>query len=332
LIVANSEAGADYRLHEVEEVIGEALPGEVVRDVLRLTGGSKKGVYRVTLDDFSTAVVYRWHRDENYWPDAGSADTELALGDASGLHLFLASHAELHRAGVRVPRVLCASDGSEAHDGWAVIEDVSGGTLETTLAQTSPVGNRATRQLARQVEGMHAVVGERPGKVRHVRDGGGSSVASHLEVFERAQRDLAEASHRIDAIDSEQSKISDTLADRVSEIRPRARFSLIHGELGPDHVLLAADGEPVVIDIEGAMFFDVEWEHAFVELRFGGNYRHFASDDLDSERLRLYRLCMYLSLVAGPLRLLDGDFPHREAMQRIIDANVGRVLVDVGLR
>jgi hypothetical protein len=41
----------------------------------------------------------------------------------------------------------------------------------------------------------------------------------------------------------------------------------------PDHVLIDAQGAPVLIDIEGLMFFDAEWEHAFLRLRFGRHYQ-----------------------------------------------------------
>jgi hypothetical protein len=34
--------------------------------VSRLPGGSKKGVYRLTLDDDSTVIVYIWDNAENY--------------------------------------------------------------------------------------------------------------------------------------------------------------------------------------------------------------------------------------------------------------------------
>jgi hypothetical protein len=44
-------------------------------------------------------------------------------------------------------------------------------------------------------------------------------------------------------------------------------------------------------------------------VRFGANYQHFHTAGLDPDRLRRYRLARYLSLVAGPPRLLDGDFP-----------------------
>ena len=60
------------------------------------------------------------------------------------------------------------------------------------------------------------------------------------------------------------------------------------------------------------MFFDVEWEHAFLRLRFGEHYRWLHTNGLDEQRLTFYTLAMHLSLVAGPLRLLDGDFPDRD--------------------
>jgi hypothetical protein len=76
-------------------------------------------------------------------------------------------------------------------------------------------------------------------------------------------------------------------------------------------VLVDDQGEPVLIDIEGLMFFDVEWEHTFLQPRYGEHDRWLRRDHLDEARF--YRLAMHLSLVAGPLRLLDGNFPDRES-------------------
>ncbi|MFE0537816.1 hypothetical protein ACFW20_27690 [Streptomyces nigra] len=85
-------------------------------------------------------------------------------------------------------------------------------------------------------------------------------------------------------------------------------------------------GTPVLIDIEGLMYFDVEWEHVFLRLRFGERYPALARPGLDPNRLDLYALATHLSLVAGPLRLLDGDFPHREVMRGVADHNAGAAL------
>ncbi|WP_148307829.1 hypothetical protein [Actinoplanes friuliensis] len=92
---------------------------------------------------------------------------------------------------------------------------------------------------------------------------------------------------------------------------------------------MGPSGEPVLIDIEAAMFYDVEWEHAFLELRFGPHYPALRTVPLDPARLSFYRLVQYLSLVAGPLLLIDGDFPNAQVMRDIAEDNVRRALGEV---
>ena len=65
-------------------------------------------------------------------------------------------------------------------------------------------------------------------------------------------------------------------------------------------------------------------------MRFGEGYGYLAAEGLDEDRLRLYRPALYLSLVEGPLRLLDGDFPEREFMLDVVEQNIGRTLREVG--
>ncbi|MFI8455260.1 hypothetical protein [Kitasatospora sp. NPDC085464] len=114
--------------------------------------------------------------------------------------------------------------------------------------------------------------------------------------------------------------------DLAAAVRPRAEYAVVHGELGPDHVLVGADGRPVVIDVEGTMYFDAEWEHVFLRIRFHDAYRPVAVDGLDEDRLAFYALAHRLSLTAGPLRLLDGDFPDRPAMAGIAEHNLRQAL------
>src|SRR6266496_1000427 len=71
----------------------------------RLTGGSKKGVYRLGLDDQTTMILYVWAAGENYWPPSQTVPDD-PFTDASGAELFAANHAALAAAGVRTPRLL----------------------------------------------------------------------------------------------------------------------------------------------------------------------------------------------------------------------------------
>ncbi|MFF1467141.1 phosphotransferase family protein [Streptomyces mirabilis] len=295
--------------------------------VTRLRGGSKKGVYRLFLDDGSTAVAYVWDPAEDYW-DAAPADPRDSFSHASGLDLFTAAYDRLTALGVRTPRLLFA-DRSHTHlpSGVAVVEDVRGGSLEDLLHRDLEAAEGPLRELAEALRTLHAHPAPRHGKVAVV-DNGGSAYGGSCEqvVLERALADLAEAAARDPRMAAVREALYDRLHALAGTVRPRGRVGLVHGELGPDHVLVDEHGHPALIDIEGLLYFDAEWEHVFLRQRFHHAYEALRADGLDEDRLRLYRLAMHLSLVAGPLRLLDGDFPDPAFMRAIAEHSVGQTL------
>ncbi|AZP20190.1 aminoglycoside phosphotransferase family protein [Streptomyces aquilus] len=287
-------------------------------DATRLRGGSKKGVYRLAFDDGFSAIAYVWSPDEDYW-DAGPSDLRDPFSHGTGLGLFAAAHDRLAAAGVRTPRLLHV----DAEARQAVVEDLPGGSLEAALPRDPALLDR----LAALLDILHTHTGPRFGKVALV-DGGGTSYGTSCEqrVLEGALRDIAEVAGREPRAAAVRERLVERAGELAARVRPRERHTLIHGELGPDHVLLTQDGELALIDIEGLLYFDVEWEHVFLEIRFGDAYEALRVPDLDEDRLRLYRLAMRLSLVAGPLRLLDGDFPFTEFMRGIAEHNLVHVL------
>ncbi len=305
-----------------------------LRSVVRLPGASKKGVYRAAFDDDFTAIVYIWDPGEDYWPVSPGdrrGDHADPFSHACGLDLFEAAHARLTALGVRTPRLYLA-DSSRRHypADVAVVEDVPGLTLEDLLGSDSHRGRQVLWHFADGLRVMHAHRGPGFGKVLHV-DGGGVPDGGTCEgiVLDRALCDLAEAAGRDARMREVATRTEDTLRRQAGLVRPRSDYTLIHGELGPDHVVLDGHGQPVIVDIEGLMYFDLEWEHVFLQLRFGPDYDLLNRADLDADRLRLYRLAMHLSLVAGPLRLLDGDYPEREFMLEIVESNLGEVLAQL---
>ncbi|MEY9844273.1 phosphotransferase family protein [Streptacidiphilus sp. MAP5-3] len=313
--VARAALGTEHRLEGVS----------------RLRGGSKKGVYRLTLDNDSTAIVYVWDDAENYWPTmrADQADNHAdPFSPASGIELFEAAHRQLDTLGIRTPRILLADRSRSRYPAdIAVVEDVPGENLETLLRQDPRRLETTMTRLAEALGAMQRHQGPRFGKVALI-DKGGTSEGSSCEqvVLDRALNDLAEAASRDPRITRSRTHLESVVRALAAAVRPRSQHGLIHGELGPDHVLVDRDGQPVLIDIEGLMFFDVEWEHAFLRLRFGEHYQWLDRSDLDQQRLTFYTLAMRLSLVAGPLRLLDGDFPDRAFMRGIVEHNLQEAL------
>jgi hypothetical protein len=297
----------------------------------RLRGGTKKGVYRLVFDDDTTAVAYVWSADEDYW-DAGPSDHRDPFSHGTGIDLFTAAHDRLAAVGVRTPRLLYADATHTLLPADAVVvEDMRGGSLEEALERDPAAGRAALERLAAQLARLHAHEGPAFGKAALV-DGGGVPSARSCEqrAAEGALRSIAETAVRDARMAAAREDLEAAVRELAAAVRPRSRYTLVHGELGPDHVLLDDQGTPALIDIEGLMYFDVEHEHAFLELRFGEAYDVLRVPGLDEARLDLYRLAMYLGLVSGPLRLLDGDFPDPEPMRAIAEGNLRRALEWVG--
>lgn len=298
--------------------------------VTRLAGGSRKGVYRLTMDDGTTVVAYLWEESENFWPqtpDDGDRADQFSAG--VGADLFEAAHNRLASLGLRVPEIyLLDRDCTYYPADIAILEDFPGedllGLYERDPAAAEPTLERLREGLA----AMRNYRGTSPGKVGHIDAGGLSRWPSCEEgALDFALRCLAEAARRDRRITGAREQFEDRLRELAAAVRPRAEYSVVHGELGLDHILIDSDGNPVLIDIEDLMYFDVEWEHVYMQIRLHDDWARIAGvDGLDENRLALYMLTQRLSLTAGPLRLLDSDFPNRAFMQRIAEYNLNKAL------
>lgn len=315
--------------HDLAGVVRAALGTDRrIAGLARLKGGSKKGAYRLRLDDGSTVIVYLWDPAENYWPAVSTADAGSPFAAASGIDRYRAALRRLETAGVRTPAAyLVERGGAHCPSDVAVVEDLTGGSLEAVLRRDPRAGGPVLARLRDMLDTMWRHTGPGVGTVATI-DNGGAPVPGSCEqlVFDRALADCAEAASRDERLAAVRDRLDDVLRGLAAAVRPRHEYRLVHGELGPDHVLVDRDGRPALIDIEGLMYADVEWEHAFLRLRFGEHYRALERPDLDPARMAFYTLAMHLSLVAGPLRLLDGDFPDRAAMREIAEFHLRRAL------
>jgi len=300
-----------------------------IASLTRLHGGTKKGVYRAVLDDRSV-IVYVWNPSENYWP---TGDPDLAndasdpFADASGADLFATSHQYLRSLGVRTPQLYhLDTSRAESPADIAIVEDIQGATLQEHWQRQPDDAARITSELGEMLRAMHARRSSRFGKLAAVDNQAPQDVRCEQLALRRALGHLDHAAVHIGQLREAHERLEEALQSLAAGIRLRSEYSLIHGELGPDHVLVDAQGHPAIIDIEGLMFFDVEWEHAFLEFRFDEHYQYLWQDGLDDARLRFYTLCLHVSLCSGPLRLLEGNFPRREEMMGIVAYNVSKAL------
>ncbi|WP_404818993.1 phosphotransferase family protein [Streptomyces phaeolivaceus] len=330
MAVRNRNVARDLWAGAARAALGD---GRRLEAVERLTGGTTKGVYRLTMDDATTAVAYVWDESENYWPATeGDGDLTDPFSPGVGLDLFEAAHRRLDALGLRVPEIHLIDRGRTRHPAdLAIVEDFPGENLLELVDRDPRAAEPTVARLAEALEAMRAHRAPGFGKVAVV-DAGGSAAAPSCEqaALAFALRCLAEAAARDRRIADARDRLDERLRELAAAVHPRAEYSVVHGELGFDHVLVDRHGHPVLIDIDELLYFDVEWEHVFLRLRHpDGHWRPLAVEGLDEDRLALYTLTQRLSLTAGPLRLLDGDFPDRAFMRGIAEHHGGEALAMV---
>ncbi|MGC4868529.1 phosphotransferase family protein [Micromonospora sp. DT53] len=316
---------------ELHDLVAEQFgPKSRLTGLERLTGGSKKGVYRLGLDDQTTVILYVWAAGENYWPPSPTVPDD-PFTDASGAELFAASHAALAAAGVRVPRLIMLDrDGRHLDADIALLEDAGALRLETLMERDPAAAAAPLSMLGEALRQMHTTFGPRYGKLAATAQGESSQTRRTEDIIlDRALGHLDATAARDPRLTDAQHRIAAHLHLLHGRVTPRQEYALVHGELGPDHVLVTPTGEPVVIDIEGLSYFDVEWEHAWLQMRFGEAYPALRPVDLDPDRLELYRYAQVLSLIEGPLRIADTDFPDRRWMRDLAEWNITKALAAI---
>ncbi|WP_199620183.1 phosphotransferase [Paenibacillus alkalitolerans] len=296
--------------------------GYLVAEVTKMHGGAQKVVYKIDCKNGFTCVLYVWDSSMNYFQQ--EIETQNMNERSYGADLFEMNNNFLTRQGIPTPALyalnkekrLCPFD-------FALVEYVHGRKAEDYFQSDSATQDKVFHRLGDMVERMHAIERQAYGKLNHM---GGGAEQCHLFKMENAKNQLAYASRYIDEISINRVKILDLLQLLESRINPRNRYGFIHGELGPDHVLINENFEPYLIDIEGAMFFDIEHEHSFLQLRFQETYRYLNNDSLDHDRMLFYKLHHHISITSGGLKLLHRGFPDKHFAKGIVDHNYRSVL------
>ncbi|WP_208589875.1 phosphotransferase [Gracilibacillus suaedae] len=272
-------------------------------------GGTQKVVYKIECSNGFSCVLYVWDLTMNYFSEekADEDTTEQSYGS----DLFELNNKYLTQQGIRTPTLYNLNNEKSRYSfDYALVEYVDGQKAEAYFHHPdSVIQDKLFQRLGDLVTSMHANERYTYGKLNH---SGANTKNCHLLKMENAKRQLSYASQYMESIRTNHSRLLNTLHQLESRIEPRSRYGFIHGELGPDHVLVNDHLEPYLIDIEGASFFDIEHEHSFLQLRFGDYYRYLKNDNLDPNRMLFYQFHHHISLISGGLKLLHRGFPDQE--------------------
>jgi hypothetical protein len=318
------------KLKDLEPLIKKVVNEDVhLIKIEPIHGGAQKVVYKLTSNNGRTYILYVWDLSKNYVlmhkkvKDSASEKVEHSYG----AERFETNTVYLNKLGVRVPRIFYIDRTQLRYPfDFAIVEDV--GTCDLTrYIEIYPEKKQAVlEKLNLMLRNMHEHHADYHGQlVQSVRFKMPSQTCEQL-VLIQTLKDLEELSERQLSISQNKLELTNIINKLFHHIQPRRQYGLIHHELGPDHIRVDQTGEPILIDIEGAKFFDIEYEHAFLEFRFGENYSYLKNDQLDPKRLRFYKLHLHISCSIGPLKIIENGFPQADFMRKIADYNIKATL------
>ncbi|OZB98459.1 phosphotransferase family protein [Paenibacillus sp. XY044] len=299
--------------HYTKQVFGSDY---AIRAVTRLNGGAQKVVYKLHFQNGFACMLYVWDLTMNYFrEEIEHSGTDMW---SYGADFFGANNRLLTQLGIATPEMYDLNQQRQRYAfDYALVECIEGSKAEDYFAHPDTAEKqRLFRRIGEVVAKLHGYEREVPGRPDHIQP---PLQSCQQQLVDNAVRQLDYAAPHMPEISAAQDRLMSVLLESSSRIHPRASYGLIHGELGPDHILVNSNMEPYLIDIEGITFFDIEHEHSFLEFRFGEHYRYFRHEHLDPDRMAFYRLHHHISLIGGGLKLLHRGFPDRRFAQGIVD-------------
>ncbi|WP_078551972.1 phosphotransferase [Bacillus alkalicellulosilyticus] len=306
------------RLVDLQNYVSIVFGSEYkIKEVSKLYGGAQKTVYKIDCSNHFSCILYVWDISENYFKEekANEHDNERSFGS----DLFQINNQYLRKQGITTPILYHMNDKKDEYPfDFAFVEYIEGEKLESYLTNT-PLDHSQEDLLSRvgaMIQKMHSIKRDTYGNLLSNETSKGHC---HQIQFNNAKDQLLYASQYLDSYKNNVAKLNEVLHKLESLLVPRDEYGFVHWELGPDHVLVNERMEPYLIDIEGAKFFDIEYEHSFLEFRFDEQYNYFKNNSLDQNRMRFYRFYHHIALTTGGLKLLHRGFPNQKFAKSLID-------------
>jgi len=269
-------------------------------------------------------VLLIWLNEKDYFGERDNADSTRS--DQQAPFLYKANSELLIQMGLKVPQ-LYYFDSTYHHVPfcYAMVEYLSASPFNEWKKDRSPQEIPPLLGKVRSyLQQMHAIQRDRYGTIFE-------TTARPMPCYEQTLRDTYSESDDLagafERVRQAQSNIREKLEILYHRILPRNTYSFIHDELGLDeHLLIDAQGEIVIIDLDGCHFFDIEREHSYLKLRFGELYKYLKRDDLDPARMQFYGLCLHISAAHGHHQLLLKGFPDAPILKEIVEWNIQQLL------
>ncbi len=289
-----TKAVQEFMTKKAKQIFDD-ISGEL--SMVRILGGAQKHTYLATTQNEFKFVIYIWDQSTSYF----SYDEEKDIFLSSSVKLFELNNKKMSELGVRVPKLYYMDRSkNEQQYAYAFVEYIDGVDMDTIIAKEPERLGAVLQSLRKNISKLHQIKNETVGKLEHLQSKDFNIIDFSLEGAKKNITYLME-------MDEENKTLYLIIEKKIYELAkgmiPRNEYTFIHGELGPNHVMVNENNEAVLIDIEGAKYVDIEEEVSFLKIRFNEYYADIHNSTVDEKRMKFYHICHCLGNLSGAIEL-----------------------------
>lgn len=273
----------------------------ILNRMTRILGGAQKHTYLAETKSGFCFIIYIWDKSTTYF----TYNEEKDVFSSSSSLLFELNNKLMLQHNVLTPKLyfMDRSKGEQDYE-YAFAEYIDGTDMDDIIAQQEDRLPGVLSSLKASINNLHKIKSDFVGQLNQMQ-------TEEFDVLEHTLKAAQKNIEYLKAADGSNEKLYMGVWDKLLKLskimEKRQEYTFIHGELGPNHVLVDKYDNAYLIDIEGGKYCDLEEEISFLNIRFGSLLENLEMD-LDSDRMEFYHIGHCLSNLSGAIQLKLKDY------------------------
>lgn len=273
----------------------------ILNRMTRILGGAQKHTYLAETESGFCFIIYIWDKRTSYFTYNEKED----IFSSSSSQLFELNNNLMIQHNVLAPKLYFMDRSKKEKDyEYAFAEYIDGNDMDDIISRYSERLPKALDSLKVSITNLHKIKSEFAGQLNRMQ-AGEFDILSYS--FGSAQKNVDYLKEVDDSNRRLYLEVSDKLHELKQDLQKRREYTFIHGELGPNHVMVDKYDNAYLIDIEGGKYCDLEEEASFLKIRFGSLLENLEKG-LDPKRMEFYHICHCLNNLSGAVQLKLKDY------------------------
>ena len=279
--------------NKIKQVFGDKY--ELIK-MEPLLGGAQKHTFLAECTNGFSFVIYKWAEDSTYF----TYDSEEAVFRSSSATLFEENNKIMIQNGVLTPKIYFIDrTRCEQNYDYAFVEYIDGLDMDNITSKYPERLPKVIKSLTNNINKLHKIKSKRVGQVGRMQD-------EEFDILRFSLENLFEDIDYLINNDKDFKEMYISTKEKVSKLVKKliksSEYTFIHGELGPNHVIVDKNNNAFLIDIEGAKFCDVEEENSFLRIRFNNTLEE-VTDEVDEDKMLFYHITHCFGNLRGAIEL-----------------------------